>query len=125
MPVYITQSSTEAGHRLAADYDSSFLDETNNQLAVIYNQILRFVQRDAKKLLDAAARVGTTRRAGALDTLHDINIIGSQEKRESDNSYFDIMATVIWPEIGNALLEDLGETIFATGKPDELFKVRL
>ncbi|WVR07562.1 hypothetical protein IAU60_004604 [Kwoniella sp. DSM 27419] len=35
---------------------------------------------------------------------------------------FDLFAGVIWPEIANALVDALGGTIFAAGRPDELHK---
>lgn len=33
------------------------------------------------------------------------------------------MANVIWPEIGHAIMDELGLVIFAVGKPDEFLKV--
>lgn len=36
---------------------------------------------------------------------------------------FDIMANVIWPEIGQAIMDEMGLVVFAAGKPDEFLKV--
>jgi len=36
---------------------------------------------------------------------------------------FDIMANVIWPEIGQAIMDELGLVVFAAGNPDEFLKV--
>lgn len=33
------------------------------------------------------------------------------------------MANVIWPEIGQAIMDELGSVVFAAGKPDEFLKV--
>ena len=126
MPVNLSHSSgvLDTGHKTVANLQLVSLDETSNQLAVLYNQILKFVQRDAKRLVDAAARVGVMRKIGATDALQETVILrGYQEKGETDVSKFDLMASVVWPEIGSAIIEDLGESIFATGKPDELYKV--
>lgn len=36
---------------------------------------------------------------------------------------FDIMANVIWPEVAQAIMDELGAVVFAVGKPDEFLKV--
>ena len=38
-------------------------------------------------------------------------------------SVFEIMANVVWAEIGRALMDELGSVIFAAGKPDDFRKV--
>ena len=44
-------------------------------------------------------------------------------KRDSEVPGFEIMANVVWSEIGRALMDELGGVIFAAGKPDEFRKV--
>ena len=110
-------------------YDSRdqllLVDETNDSLAGLYNEILRFLQRDAKGLLDAAAQVRASKIVRVpisnqdLDARRNVKRIGVDKEFSS----FDIMSTVIWPEIGSVILEDLGDIIFATGRPDELYNV--
>lgn len=41
---------------------------------------------------------------------------------ESDD--FDFFASALWPEIATAIVENLGGSIFAAGRPDELHQVR-
>ena len=36
---------------------------------------------------------------------------------------FDIMANVIWAELGKAIVDELGSVIFSVGRPDEFRKV--
>ena len=44
-------------------------------------------------------------------------------EREGEEPGFEIMANVVWSEIGRALMDELGGVIFAAGKPDEFRKV--
>lgn len=45
---------------------------------------------------------------------------GSEEQQPG----FEIMANVVWAEVGRALMDELGSVIFAAGRPDEFRKVR-
>ena len=38
---------------------------------------------------------------------------------------FEIMANVVWSEIGKAIMDELGSVVFAAGKPDEFRRVSL
>ena len=46
------------------------------------------------------------------------------ETREGEVPVFEVMANVVWSEIGRALMDELGSVIFAAGKPDEFRRVR-
>ena len=39
------------------------------------------------------------------------------------NAGFDFFAGCLWPEIATAIIDNLGSTIFAAGRPDDLHKV--
>ncbi|KAH9001596.1 COG complex component, partial [Lactarius akahatsu] len=84
------------------------LDETDNPLAVLYNGILSFVERDVKRIMDIAERISARigQRANGVDD-------GASAKG------FEIFANVVWAELARALMDDLGNTLFATGRPDE------
>lgn len=43
----------------------------------------------------------------------------------ADEVGFDVFAQIIWPCISTSIVDNLGSTIFAAGRPDELHKVRL
>ena len=45
------------------------------------------------------------------------------ETRDGEGPGFEIMANVVWAEVGRALMDELGGVIFAAGRPDEFRKV--
>ena len=47
-----------------------------------------------------------------------------REKAMEKGERFEIMANVVWAEIGKAIMDELGSTVFAAGKPEEFRKVR-
>ncbi|KAI0267134.1 oligomeric golgi complex component, COG2-domain-containing protein [Gloeopeniophorella convolvens] len=85
------------------------LDETDNALAVLYNSVLAFVERDLKRIMDVAERI-SARVGKEEDGGHD----GGDSARG-----FEVLANVVWAEISRALMDELGSTIFAAGRPDE------
>ncbi|CDO69140.1 hypothetical protein BN946_scf185042.g42 [Trametes cinnabarina] len=102
---------------LRADTSSSslasaaILDETDDPLAALYNNILRFVIRDVKRIMEIAEAVCVKS--------------GSRTRRNSEDGEdpgFEIMANVVWSEIGRALMDELSSVIFAAGNPDEFRK---
>ncbi|EPT04594.1 hypothetical protein FOMPIDRAFT_1140249 [Fomitopsis schrenkii] len=86
------------------------LDARDDALAGLYNTVLRFVDRDLRRLMEIAERVcvksGSRARAGAGE----------------EAGGFEIMANVVWAEIGRAVLDELGSVVFAAGKPDDFRK---
>lgn len=81
-----------------------------------------------KRIMELAEKVGvktgvSTPRLGVgkppLPTLNARKETGSSEPRG-----FDIMASVVWAEIGKAIMDELGSVVFAVGKPDEFRQVR-
>ncbi|KAG9316657.1 oligomeric golgi complex component, COG2-domain-containing protein [Chiua virens] len=83
-----------------------YLDESNDPLSKLFSQILRFVDRDLRRIMQIAEQVS----------------VRSIETTTSTGEGFDIMANVIWPEIGQAIMDELGSVVFAVGKPDEFLK---
>lgn len=53
---------------------------------------------------------------------------GSRTRHAADGAEqqpgFEIMANVVWAEVGRALMDELGSVIFSAGRPDEFRKVR-
>ncbi|KAI9446785.1 COG complex component [Lactarius indigo] len=87
------------------------LDETDNPLAVLYNGILSFVERDVKRIMDIAERISAR--------------VGQREDGANDGGSakgFEIFANVLWAELARALMDELGSTLFAAGRPDEFRK---
>ncbi|KAI8993989.1 COG complex component [Trametes punicea] len=90
---------------------AAILDETDDPLAALYNTILRFVDRDLRRIMEIAEAVCVKS--------------GSRTRRSAEDGEqpgFEIMANVVWAEVGRALMDELGSEIFAAGKPDEFRK---
>ena len=88
------------------------LDDYDNSLAGLYNSILKFVERDLKQVMDIAEKV------------HAKSTSKVPAESNIDQPTFNILANVIWTEVGRAILDDLGSVVFAAGKPSEFRKVR-
>jgi hypothetical protein len=108
------------GSTLSSAY---LLDDSHDTLGRLYNQILRFVERDLCRIMDVAERVSVKppsrlERAG-------ISVVGVAAKTQIqvNREGFEIMANVVWAEIGRAIMEELGGTVFAVGRPEEFRKV--
>ncbi|KAG8834249.1 Type I HSP40 co-chaperone [Serendipita sp. 399] len=96
------------------------LDDSNDQLATLYNNILQFVERNCVDIMKIAAQVA--RKHGKKPpNLQGTPPLVQTSIEKSDTSErtptFDIMGNVVWAEIGRALMEELGTLIFAAGKP--------
>ncbi|TFY54551.1 hypothetical protein EVJ58_g8796 [Rhodofomes roseus] len=100
-----------------AGAQAHILDDLEGPLAGLYNTVLRFVDRDLRRLMEIAERVcvKSGSRAGAAKTN------GSAESGDEQGG-FEIMANVVWAEIGRAVLDELGGVVFAAGKPDDFRK---
>jgi hypothetical protein len=85
------------------------LEEADNPLAVLFNSILAFVERDVKRIMDIAESIGSR--------------IGQEEDGAVDAKGFEVLANVVWAEVARALMDELGSALFATGRPDEFRKV--
>ncbi|THH02289.1 hypothetical protein EW026_g562 [Hermanssonia centrifuga] len=102
------------------------LDDTDDPLAALYNTLLRFVDRDMKRIMEVAEKVSvkpTSRPAkGALSRTPLLGTSLQPIKTTEEEGGFEIMANVVWAEIGKAVMEELGGVIFAAGNPDEFRK---
>jgi conserved oligomeric Golgi complex subunit 2 len=103
----------------------------------VYNQILRFVERDLSRIMDIAEKVsvgkfvsgsrvrqqekgGVDVKGGLpLSTAHGRSPISSKMGREG----FEIMTNVVWEEVGRAIMDELGNVVFSAGRPNEFRKV--
>lgn len=97
------------------------LDESLGPLALLYNQIIKFVERDLKKLAESAEAIciKSGSRKPRILLLHGPPNTQEQEPRKG----FDVMANVVWAEICQAIMDELGSIVFAAGKTDEFRKV--
>lgn len=87
-------------------------------LARLYNQLLRFVERDLCRIMSLAEKVSVKPyNDKAADTLPEANG-GSEERRG-----FQIMSHVVWDEFGRSIMNEIGGVVFAAGNPKEFRKV--
>jgi len=87
-------------------------------LARLYNQLLRFVERDLCRIMSLAERVTVKPYAEkAVDMLSEVN--GEAEERRD----FQIMSHVVWDELGRSIMNEIGSVVFAAGNPKEFRKV--
>ncbi|KAG2146390.1 oligomeric golgi complex component, COG2-domain-containing protein [Suillus bovinus] len=113
------QNPFEASH---ASGPVHLLDESNDALAKLYNQILRFIERDFGRIMEIAERVSL--KAGSTKSQSGIALgdydLGDAQQVSADS--FEIMTNVVWVEIGRAIMDELGTVIFAPGNPNEFRK---
>lgn len=103
-------------HFPSFDYQLPLLDDQHNPLAEIYNKILRFIERDLKVVMELAEKISERHRQ-TTSSVKDTVL-------SNDTPGFEIMANVIWGDMGRAIMEALGSTIFAAGRPDDFHEVR-
>lgn len=109
------------------------LDENEDTgLARVYNQVLRFVERDLGMIMEVGERVclrsgGKVAAAGGKElrvlAVGKDKKVSETEKAKVDGEGFEIMANVVWAEFGRAIIDELGNIVFAAGRPDEFRKV--
>jgi hypothetical protein len=85
----------------------ALLLEDGNPLAFFYNGILRFIDREFRAIITICERLSSS--------------YASQRQEQQ----FEVLSNVIWDELGRAIMDELGGTIFASGKPDEFQRVNL
>lgn len=115
----IKQNPFEASHISGPVH---LLDESNDALAKLYNQILRFIERDFGRIMEIAERVSL--KAGSTKSQLSI-ALGNHDlgdARQVSVDGFEIMTNVVWAEIGRAIIDELGTVVFAPGNPDKFRK---
>lgn len=109
------------------------LDDADDSLAKLYNQLLRFVERDACAIMSAAEKVsGKDTNLTKISTSTSLDGVGAspttgaddQDGEQEGSPKFNIMANVIWDELGRTIMDEIGSIVFASGKPNEFRKVR-
>ncbi|KAF8161129.1 COG complex component [Crassisporium funariophilum] len=103
----------------AQDLSQAYLlDDSDDPLARLYNQLLRFVERDITRMMDVAEKV-------TMKPIPDQRIPPSpmsEVNREGDSRGFEIMANVIWDEFGRSIMDEIGGVVFAAGRPNDFRK---
>lgn len=122
---FFTSASVDTGIYL--------LDDSDNSLAMLYNSILRFIDREVKPIMEAAEQIGggAKPRRTLVTAAHPYNAIpnghppsltlDATDGKAEDG--FDILSNVVWAEVAQGIMDDLGSTVFAVGRPEEFRKV--
>ena len=101
------------------------LDDTDDSLARLYNQILRFVERDLTRIMDLAEKVTLKPSSSNLRPVKGLVESSSPDKEtEDDKKGFQILTNVLWSEISRAIVDEIGTIVFAAGRPNDFRKVR-
>jgi hypothetical protein len=104
------------------------LDESDDSLATLFNKLLRFIERNLRGVMDVAEQVAkksTKRGKHAMAQSISEPAVNGILHKDADSAAFELMANVVWAEIGRALMDELGSVIFAAGRPDDFRKVRV
>ncbi|KAG6861087.1 hypothetical protein C0995_004024 [Termitomyces sp. Mi166 len=94
------------------------LEDNDDPLARLYNQVLRFVERDLSRIMSIAEIVSIK----SVSSSRPEKELSPSPSTEHTSQEFEIMANVIWEEIGRAMIDELGGVIFASGRPNEFRK---
>jgi hypothetical protein len=105
----------------------------DDPLTLLLNEILRFVDRECKLVIDVAEKANSARSykryKGRIPTSvpsREDGAVGVEDDEAEAKwlkSRFEIMGRVVWPEVGKALMDDLGTMLFTAGRPDDFQKV--
>ncbi|RXW24973.1 hypothetical protein EST38_g882 [Candolleomyces aberdarensis] len=118
VPKQAAAYSTSSGMPGSKRLEPYLLDESNDSLARLYNNILRFVERDVCYIMEAAEniRVKSSHTSSGQDPAD--SFISSSEEEKG----FSILGNVVWEELSRAIQDELGGIVFAAGRPDEFRK---
>jgi hypothetical protein len=114
-------------------------------LGSIYNAVLRYIEYDLGPIIDAAnilRRRTKTPRRDRLDFAISSDLVGSAGSAtptaelpglskvddvgiEEDEDGFEFVSRVVWVEIGERILSEIGNSVFAAGRVTELHQVSL
>ncbi|KAM0790884.1 hypothetical protein ACM66B_004723 [Microbotryomycetes sp. NB124-2] len=93
-------------------------------LKQLYERLLRFVTKDCASFLDIAERVlgpqitvSTTDMTSSVSSINGNGNGGTEDSSGRMKQQYFLLANVVWDEIGNRLIGELGSTIFAAGRP--------
>ena len=137
--------ATEEGSPPMTGPQITYLPESGSggNLGSIYNALLRYIQLDLWPLIQASNTLrGQTKPhrrrnydfgmtsellgfpGSATPTLEPADLSRAEESTgENDDDGFDFMSRVIWTEIAERILSEIGNSVFAAGRVSELHQV--
>ena len=123
VPKQFTQTVPNSVNDLPKAY---LLDDTDDSLARLYNQILRFVERDLTRIMDLAEKVTLKPSSSTPRPVKGLAEPSKPDECETDGGEkgFQILTNVVWSEISRAIVDEIGTVVFAAGRPSDFRKVR-
>ncbi|THU95639.1 COG complex component [Dendrothele bispora CBS 962.96] len=115
----LQQTASSSGFEKSDSPHANILEQSDEPLAKLFVQILRFLERDLTRIMDIAERVSIKSaqiRSSTAGSIAMSQPIGIQDQG------FQILANVVWDELGRAMMDDLGGIVFAAGRPNEFRK---
>jgi hypothetical protein len=98
------------------------LEDTDDPLATLYRQILRFIERDLSRIMDIAEKV-SAKSTKWFPSMQEAPVSRPPDLG-NDGRGFEILANVVWDEVAHAIMNDLGGIVFSAGRPDDFRRVR-
>lgn len=117
---FIPRQNTYNTEALSDAPRAHLLDETDDSLARLYNQLLRFVERDLCRIMTLGDKIAVATHTESRMAKGDDTPVEVEETRG-----FQIMSHVVWEELGKSLMDEIGVVVFAAGSPKEFRQVRL
>ncbi|EJU04373.1 COG complex component [Dacryopinax primogenitus] len=114
-PPLITPGTGTPGLMGAFNPQAPLLLTEDTPLAAVYNQLLRFADRELAGLIDASERISNAHKGRRNPNETPVE---NGKPEESDNR-FEFLANVFWAETAGALMDEMGGQLFAAGRPDE------
>lgn len=123
---FVPKQSTHAVPNSVNDLPKAYLlDDIDDSLARLYNQILRFVERDLTRIMDLAEKVTLKPSTSTSRPLKGLVELSSPDNEtDDDKKGFQILTNVVWSEISRAIVDEIGTVVFAAGRPNDFRKVR-
>ena len=108
-------------------------EDDDDPLAGLFNTILRFVQVNCSGVMELSDKVSAKARKSRKNVLGGVQIQSPLIPQETgtpgmegdgrNHQGFEILANVVWAEVANAIMSELGNVVFSAGNPDEFQKV--
>lgn len=97
----------------------------------MYGQLLKAIGKECAVVLDGAEKLRNAKGGGKSKEdrlefgLRNVGLDGSVEREEGeeDGEAFEFFGNVVWKEVGERLMDELGGMLFAAGRPNELHLV--
>ncbi|KZO95535.1 COG complex component [Calocera viscosa TUFC12733] len=114
-PPITTPGAITPGLMGAFNPQAPLLLTEDTPLAAVYNQLLRFADRELSSLMDASERISNAHKGRRNPTETPVE----NGQPEDSQNRFDFLANVFWAETASALMDEMGGQLFAVGRPDE------